>query len=95
MLNTAPPNNVRRSGSGSIQLRTRPPFHPAPLGDVHAMWLLESEHRALVLVPSGHADLAWHAIEQGGRRQHICCVGHDAVARYALLERRTGQPIPG
>lgn len=65
-----------------------PPFHYAPLNEVEAMWLLQSEHRALVLVRSAEADLAWHAIEQGGRPQRICCVGHDAMARYALLERR-------
>jgi glycine cleavage system aminomethyltransferase T len=75
--------------------RQVPPFHYAPLGELEAMWLLQSEHRALVLVRSAQADLAWHAIEQGGRPQRICCVGHDAMARYALLERRSVRGLLG
>jgi hypothetical protein len=67
-----------------------PPFTSGRLAGEWAMWLLQSEHLALALVPRVHADSAWRAIEQAGRAQHICCVGQDAVTRYALLERRSG-----
>jgi glycine cleavage system aminomethyltransferase T len=64
------------------------PFTSAELADVEALWLLQSEHRALALVPGPAAGNAWHAIERAGRPHRICCVGHDAIARYELLERR-------
>lgn len=67
-----------------------PPFTTGRLAGEWAMWLLQSEHLALALVPRVHADSAWRAIEHAGRSQHICCVGQDAVTRYALLERRSG-----
>jgi glycine cleavage system aminomethyltransferase T len=69
-----------------------PPFTTGALEGLHAMWLLESEHRALVLIAGADADAAWHAIERAGRAQHICCVGQDALARYELLERRSAHP---
>jgi glycine cleavage system aminomethyltransferase T len=65
-----------------------PPFTTGRLGGADAIWLLESEHRALVLVSASHADAAWREIELVGRPLQICCVGQDAIARYALLERR-------
>ncbi len=68
------------------------PFTIRPLAGIEAMWLLESRHRALALVPRPHAGAAWQAIERAGRPQGICCVGQDAVARYALLERRSQRP---
>ena len=71
-----------------------PPFTRSTLGEVEMMWLLQSSHRALALVRSAGAGAAWHAIERAGRPQHICCVGQDAIARYALLERR-GAPARG
>jgi glycine cleavage system aminomethyltransferase T len=61
----------------------------APLAGTQAMWLLQSDHRALALVPRSHAPAAWHAIEQAGRPHRICCVGQDAIARYSLLDRPT------
>jgi glycine cleavage system aminomethyltransferase T len=64
------------------------PFTTGRLGGADAIWLLESEHRALVLVSASHADAAWREIELAGRPLQICCVGQDAIARYALLERR-------
>lgn len=66
-----------------------PPFTSSTLDEVEVMWLLQSPHRALALVPSASAGTAWHAIERAGRPQHMCCVGQDAIARYALLERRS------
>jgi hypothetical protein len=65
-----------------------PPFTSGRLAGADALWLLESEHRALVLVSAWHADAAWLEIERAGRPLQMCCVGQDAVARYALLERR-------
>lgn len=65
-----------------------PPFTSSTLGELEVMWLLQSPHRALALVPRAGAGTAWHAIERAGRPQHVCCVGQDAIARYALLERR-------
>lgn len=65
-----------------------PPFTSGRLAGVYALWLLASDHRAIALVSSGDADVAWHEIERAGRPAEICCVGQDAVARYALLERR-------
>ncbi len=74
----------------SGELHGVPPFTTGRLAGEWALWLLQSEHRALALVPRVHADDAWHAIEHAGRGQHICCVGQDAVTRYELLEQRSG-----
>jgi glycine cleavage system aminomethyltransferase T len=73
-----------------LDLHRVSPFTTGRLAGAWAMWLLQSEHLALALVPRVHADSAWRAIERAGRAQHICCVGQDAVTRYALLERRSG-----
>jgi glycine cleavage system aminomethyltransferase T len=71
--------------------RQVPPFTSGRLAGVEAMWLLESEHRALALVSSLHANAAWQEIERAGRPSQICCVGQDAIARYALLEQRAAR----
>ena len=65
-----------------------PPFTSGRLAGVDALWLLVSDHHAIALVSSADAGIAWHEIERAGRPVQICCVGQDAVARYALLERR-------
>ncbi len=65
-----------------------PPFASGRLAGADVMWLLQSEHRALVLVSVQYADAAWHEIEHAGRPLQMCCVGQDAIARYALLEQR-------
>lgn len=65
-----------------------PPFTSGRLGGADVIWLLESERRAVVLVPTPFADAAWHEIERAGRPVQMCCVGQDAIARYALLEQR-------
>ncbi len=67
--------------------RAAAPFTAAPVGGIDALWLLQSDHRALALVPAGLAGDAWLAIEQAGRPQGISCVGLEAASRYALLER--------
>lgn len=71
------------------------PLRLAPLAGTQAIWLLQSDHRALALVPRSNAEAAWHAIERAGRPQRICCVGQDAIARYTLLDRRAGIPVHG
>jgi len=69
--------------------RSVTPFTAANAGPVPALWLLASDHRAAAVVPCSRAGEAWLAIEEAGRAAGICCVGRDAVARYALLDRRT------
>jgi glycine cleavage system aminomethyltransferase T len=63
------------------------PFGSAPLDGIAADWLLQSDHRALALVPREQAGEAWLAIERAGRPFGISCVGREAACRYALLER--------
>jgi glycine cleavage system aminomethyltransferase T len=63
-------------------------FVHAAVGGVDISWLLESEHRALAIVPARDAGSVWHAIEQAGRPLGISCVGSDAADRYALLDAR-------
>jgi hypothetical protein len=70
--------------------RQTPPFGPGTAGPAAALWLLESDRRALALVARRQAGLAWQAIERAGQASGIRYVGQDAVARYALLDRRVG-----
>jgi glycine cleavage system aminomethyltransferase T len=74
--------------------RQTPPLTAGRAGQVPALWLLESDHRALALVPRERACEAWQAIDRAGQRCGICCVGQDAVARYTLLERRLIRSSP-
>jgi glycine cleavage system aminomethyltransferase T len=69
--------------------RSVPPFAAASAGLVPARWLLASDHRAVALVPRVRAGEAWQAIERAGRSVGICCVGRDALERYAVLDRRS------
>lgn len=63
------------------------PFTAATVNGVPIKWLLESDHRALALVPREEAAGVWRAIEDAGRPFGISCVGHEAASRYMLLER--------
>lgn len=68
------------------------PRHGAPFGrgsvnGIPVAWVLESDRRALALVPRAEAGEAWLAIERAGRPFGISCVGHEAACRYALMER--------
>jgi glycine cleavage system aminomethyltransferase T len=63
------------------------PFSSGTVGGIDAFWLLESDCRALLLVPEAFAGRAWRAVEQAGRPFGISCVGIEAARRYALLER--------
>jgi glycine cleavage system aminomethyltransferase T len=67
--------------------RDVPPFGHGSIAGIPTSWLLQSDCRALALVPREHAGEAWLAIENAGRPFGISCVGHEAAARYALLER--------
>jgi glycine cleavage system aminomethyltransferase T len=63
------------------------PFTASDAGGVRALWLLESDHSALALVPLSSAGDLWGAIETAGRPFGVSCVGADAAERYALLDR--------
>jgi glycine cleavage system aminomethyltransferase T len=63
------------------------PFSHGQVGGIPVSWLLQSDRRALALVPRENAGDAWLAFERAGRAFGISCVGQEAAARYALLER--------
>jgi len=63
------------------------PFGRGSVDGIPIAWMLQSNHRALALVPREQAGEAWLAIERAGRPFGISCVGHDAACRYALNER--------
>lgn len=65
--------------------RQVPPLTRRPIAGVDVLWLLESDHRALALVPATAASAVWRTIDQAGQPFGICAVGSDAVARYALI----------
>ena len=75
--------------------RRPPPFSAGSAGPVPALWLLESDRLALALVARAKAGTAWRALERTGLTIGICCVGQDAFARWALLERRRAFAAPG
>jgi hypothetical protein len=70
------------------------PFSHGRVGEIPVSWLLQSDRRALALVPREHAGEAWLAIERAGRPFGISCVGQEAAARYALLERTRPAALP-
>jgi glycine cleavage system aminomethyltransferase T len=53
------------------------------------LWLLESDSRALALVPRAHAAAVWQAIDRAGQTFGISAVGREAIARYALIRPAT------
>jgi hypothetical protein len=74
--------------------RQAKPFTRGSVERTPAWWLLQSDHRALALVPREQAGEAWQAIERAGRSFGISCVGHEAAARYALMERLRPATLP-
>jgi glycine cleavage system aminomethyltransferase T len=66
----------------------------APL-TAHAMtgadvlWLLESDRKALALMPRSQAAQVWRTIDHAGQRFGISAVGAEAVERYALIRPAT------
>ena len=82
-----------RSASPATRARCAP-FAHGQIAGIPASWLLQSDRRALALVPREHAGEAWLAIERAGRPFGISCVGHEAACRYALLERTRPARVP-
>jgi glycine cleavage system aminomethyltransferase T len=71
----------------SGDIRQAQPFATGTLDGVGLTWLLESDRRALALVPRADAGTVWRAIEEAGRHYGLSCVGQEAASRYRLLER--------
>jgi glycine cleavage system aminomethyltransferase T len=73
---------------------SRNPRHVPPL-TAHAvtgadvLWLLESDDKALAVMAVADAPAVWHRLEHAGKRFGLCAVGHEALARYALIRRVT------
>ena len=59
--------------------RRAQPFARGSIERIPAWWLLQSDRRALAVVPREHAGAAWVAIERTGRPFGISCVGHEAA----------------
>jgi hypothetical protein len=70
------------------------PFAPGSVDRIPAWWLLQSDRRALALVPRERAGEAWLAIERAGRPFGISCVGQEAACRFTLLERTRSVAFP-
>jgi glycine cleavage system aminomethyltransferase T len=62
-----------------------PPLTTHAVTGVEVLWLLESDSKAIGLVPRANAGQVWHAIERAGQPFGICAVGHEATERYALI----------
>jgi glycine cleavage system aminomethyltransferase T len=71
----------------SANPRSVTPVSSHPVGGGPAVWLLQSDHRALAVMDHADAASAWRAIHHAGRRHGICAVGQEALARYSLLAR--------
>jgi glycine cleavage system aminomethyltransferase T len=67
--------------------RLVPPLTEHSVTGADLLWLLESDHKAIALMPEPSAASVWHTIERAGRRFGICAVGQEAVARYALIHQ--------
>lgn len=62
------------------------PVRVAPVAGVDALWLLaRGDEQALAVVPRAAAAAVWREVLRAGRRHGICCVGVDAVQRFALI----------
>jgi glycine cleavage system aminomethyltransferase T len=68
------------------------PRHVPPL-TVHTMtgadvlWLLESDTKAIALMPRSAAALVWQTVDRAGQPFGICAVGQEAIARYGLIRQ--------
>jgi glycine cleavage system aminomethyltransferase T len=51
------------------------------------LWLLESDDKALALMPVADAPAVWHTIERAGQRFGLCAIGQEALVRYSLIRR--------
>jgi glycine cleavage system aminomethyltransferase T len=78
----------------SGDVRRARPFTRRWVDGIPAWWLLQSDRRAIALVSREDAGAAWLAIERVGRPFGISCVGYEAAARYALVERLRSAELP-
>jgi glycine cleavage system aminomethyltransferase T len=69
-----------------------PPLTAHAVTGAEVLWLLESDDKALALMAAADAPAVWHHIEHAGQRLGLCAVGHEALARYALI-RRIASPL--
>jgi glycine cleavage system aminomethyltransferase T len=69
-----------------------PPLTAHAVTGAEVLWLLESDDKALALMAAPDAPAVWHHIERAGQRLGLCAVGHEALARYALI-RRIASPL--
>jgi glycine cleavage system aminomethyltransferase T len=73
------------------------PRHVPPLTahsgtGARVLWLLESDDKALALMPTADAPALWHTIERAGQRFGLCAIGQEALVRYSLI-RRIASPL--
>jgi glycine cleavage system aminomethyltransferase T len=89
LIGRATPRVLEALGTygGSGDPRRVSPLTAVTIRGVEINWLLESDRRALALVPREQAGAVWSAIEDAGRPFGISCVGNEAATRYSLLER--------
>src|ERR1700685_1774220 len=66
--------------------RLGPSFTVGTVNGEMVHWLLESERGALAVVQRADALATWQAIERVGRAYGVAYVGHEAAARYRLLQ---------
>jgi Aminomethyltransferase folate-binding domain len=71
----------------SGDVRDAAPFCETQIRGHEVAWLLEERIAALAIVEPTYAAAVWQAIDEAGRRYGVCCVGLEAIERYALLER--------
>lgn len=67
--------------------RRVPPLTAHAVAGADVLWLLESDCKALALVPSAQAASLWRTIEHAGQPFGICAVGQEALARYGLIRQ--------
>jgi glycine cleavage system aminomethyltransferase T len=67
--------------------RSVAPVSSRRMAGAEVIWLLQSDHRALVLMEHGDAPRVWQALHSAGQAFGICAVGREAIARYTLLAR--------
>lgn len=70
--------------------RRVPPLTTHVVTGADVLWLLESDRKALALVPRASAGSVWRTIEHAGERFGICAVGQEAISRYALIRQAGG-----
>lgn len=67
--------------------RCVPPLTAHAMTGADVLWLLESDRKALALVPRPQAAQVWRTIDRAGQRFGISAVGQEAVVRYALIRQ--------